>query len=103
MSYKISKISKSDDGVSEVVLSGLLVVTNASKIKTELNKLKFKTKEAKVVVSDVDDFDLSMAQLLKAFIIKNKKNNIKVSCDFQLNDDLNVLLNRSGILKELNQ
>lgn len=102
MSYKISKITKTDDGVSELTISGQLVIANASKIKADLVKLSFKTKQVKFVIKDVDDFDLSMVQLLKALVLQCENKNVKVSCDFQLNDDLNVLLNRSGVIEELN-
>lgn len=100
--YVVSKITTNSDGNGELVLSGQLVVKNAAKIKSDLEKLKVKTSKLVCLLKDVEDFDTSMAQLLKAFSNKHEANNVDVLFDYQLNNDLTVLVTRSGIINDNN-
>jgi anti-anti-sigma factor len=83
---------------AELTLSGELVLEKIPEVQAKLQAVSDKFAEIHVVLKDVSQIDMSAMQLLPALDKKMKANNKNVKFTFDLNNDKQRLIERSGFL-----
>ncbi len=64
--------------VGHIELSGVVCITNADKVESELLAILQKSKSTKLFISDLNDFDSSLVALLLSLQRNAVKNNINL-------------------------
>ncbi|MBR7068286.1 MAG: STAS domain-containing protein [Bacteroidales bacterium] len=90
------KAQKHDQG-QQLTLSGNLTLNNLSNIKQDLLPYIGKKGGVRIVLDEVEAFDLGIFQLLQAFIWAQKTHGVTTSVDMHLNAEQQKLVNDSGI------
>lgn len=100
--YILKKIMNDLGQFETVEFSGLLVLKNAESIKNELFiVVKNLNNKVRIVISDVQDIDISFIQLILAFIQFMDNNHIAYKFEWNLSDELQTLLENVGFSNEL--
>ncbi len=92
-----------ESGVTKISLSGQLVVFNSKKILKQIKSVKSDTTKVSIKLEEVEDLDLSVIQILKAFALDKAKQGVQVQYELDLNSELQILLTQTGLLSSLNQ
>ncbi len=98
--YKLSV--QKDKQSATILLEGRLTVANIEAVHKELTKNLKGIKTAEINVTNVDEADITLLQLLVAFHKKFIKQQLEFKINLSLNGELNNLFTRSGVLKLLN-
>ncbi|MEW5846197.1 MAG: hypothetical protein AB1777_08030 [Bacteroidota bacterium] len=85
---------------SQVIISGDLSLNNISDIKNELVKLYNEVKPVDLLVKNAEVIDLGFIQLIRSFNFSMKERGTKSTVRFELTDEQNTILERSGIKLE---
>ena len=97
-SYKCTTKKDKKDNSVQLILEGLLNVSNVGKIQTEFDLAVKDQNKINILLTNVDDADVSIIQLLKSFQLHCKKNQIGCSVDLDLNNDLQKLFARADFM-----
>ena len=101
-SATIKKITNHDGQINCLELQGMLVVFNSQKIKDEfVSVVSNAAAQIDVVVSEVDEIDLSFIQLIVAFTSQLTKSGVGCRLHWNLTDEQRSLLENVGMINEL--
>lgn len=98
--FKVKRSKK--NSTVNVNMAGQLNVSNMSEIKDELEKTAKGYKTIAIKIEDVEDTDLTLLQMLKAFQISCVNSKVEVAIELDLNNDYKSLFERAGLLNILN-
>ncbi|MBA4410225.1 MAG: hypothetical protein C0397_12465 [Odoribacter sp.] len=88
--------------ITNLSLSGLLVVENAQQVKKELvGTLNSLNDSVEIDIGEVDDIDLSFIQLIVAYTKQLDEKGIKFQLNWNLDDDQQLLFKSVGLSDEL--
>jgi hypothetical protein len=95
--------SFNDSGlISTLEISGFLILENSERIKDEfVSVLDSLSDKLEIIVSDLEEADLSFIQLMVAFIRKLNKKKIHFKINWAIDDDQKALLDNIGLSNEL--
>ena len=100
--YQISSSKNKKTKVLDVELNGNLNVSNISAIKKELNSVVKNNKAILLSISDVEDADLTIVQLIVSFRQKCQTENIDLKTNFDLSEETKELFDRAGFTNIIN-
>jgi ABC-type transporter Mla MlaB component len=96
------RITDEHDRIIGLEISGMLILENAQSLHKELvGMVDLLSKHVKISISDLQEIDISCIQLIAAFI--RQMDDLKVTYQFEWNidDDLNILMEHVGLSTEL--
>jgi len=94
--FNIEKV-ENDNENSRIVFSGNLILENGAKLSEDIKEYCNTPKDIIVELSDVDEIDLSMLQLLISLIKNRNKKKLGTSVVFNLSEPDMILLKKVGI------
>lgn len=94
--YKLSSSKDKSSGITNVSLEGNLNVAHVAAIHIDLQKALKGTKKIALTIENIEDADVSTIQLLKAFQNSCITNKVEVTYTFNLPEDIDTLLKKSG-------
>lgn len=97
---KTSK-NKEKNGV-DIAIEGHLNVSNIAAIQKDLNAAVKNSKYINLQITNVDDADITIIQLIVALKQKCKESNIDLSINFSLKNETSELLNKAGLTNLIN-
>jgi len=97
-SYKISTKKDKKDNSVQLILEGLLNVSNIGKIKAEFDLALKNQRKINILLENVDDADVAIVQLLKSFQQQCNKDQIEFSVSLNLNSDIQKLFLRADFM-----
>lgn len=99
---KIQLKTNEQGRISNIELSGMLVLENTQKLKKELiETVGCLADRVKISIIDPQEIDLSFIQLLVAMIRQMDELNVLYRIDWQLDDDQKLLLEQVGMSNEI--
>lgn len=99
---KIQKFKNEKEQISEVRISGNLVVEFAQQFKDQIfDILDELSDHVKIFISEIDEIDVSGIQLIVAFISRMEKRKIKYQFSWDLSLEQRNLLENVGMSEEL--
>lgn len=98
--FKVKRDKKKE--LINIELGGQLNILSMPEIKKELTKSIQSFKHVKIQITQVEDTDITLMQLLKSFEVYCKKKEIVLAVEIDLNDDINTLFERAGLITLLN-
>ncbi|PLX03622.1 MAG: hypothetical protein C0594_10195 [Marinilabiliales bacterium] len=98
--YSVSYRKNRNSKKAQLSFEGNLAINNIEQIRKDVLTRLYEFEELEISVSNVSGIDLSFIQLLLAIQKTFKKG--KVSFDFNIKDEYNTLLDKSGLNKVMN-
>ena len=95
--YQITTEKDKKNNTLHLTLQGKLNISQIKAIEEDFKKATKDCKKCNIELSNIDDADLSIIQLLKAFEISCKKNKVEVAFSINLNENSTQLLTKSGL------
>ncbi len=95
--YQVSSTKDKKNNSVNLTMKGKLTISNMAQIEQEFKKAVKDCSKCVIELSEVEEADLSIIQLLKAFELSCKKNNTEISIKVTLTDDLTSLFHKSGL------
>ena len=100
--YQINSSKNKKTKTLDIDMQGLLNVSNISAIKKELYSVIKKNKTISLSISDVEDADLTMVQLIVSFRQKCQTENIDLKTTLDLSEETRDLFDRAGFVNIIN-
>lgn len=99
---KISKLLNESGKIFKLEISGLFILDNSEYVKNEFVKLIDELfDEVHIIVTDLEDIDLSCIQLFVALFKEMDKKRIHYSIEWNIDDDQKFLIENIGLSNEL--
>jgi len=100
--FKFQRIKDGEGQLVGINIHGNLVLENAHRLKDEFVEVAGNSvKQLEILISDVEDIDVSCIQLFVAFIIQMQKQKVKYNFIWNLTDDQKNLIESVGLSDEL--
>lgn len=100
--FQISSTRDKKNNSVNLTLKGKLIVSNMAQIEPEFKKAVKDCSKCVLVLTEVEDADLSVLQLLKSFELTCKKNKVEVTINVNLNEDQKNLFAKAGLINIFN-
>jgi len=101
--FQVTATNDKKTNALNLTMQGKLNVSNMKQIEQEFKKAIKGYKKCSIVLSNVEEADLSIIQLLKAYEITCQKNKIEVTISLNLNEDITNLFAKSGLYNIFNK
>ncbi|MFA6401944.1 MAG: STAS domain-containing protein [Salinivirgaceae bacterium] len=95
--YEVTATKDKKTNALNLTMQGKLNISNMKGIEEEFKSTVKNCKKCSITLSNIDDADLSIVQLLKAFELNCLKNKIEVTISMNLNEDNANLFAKSGL------
>jgi ABC-type transporter Mla MlaB component len=95
--FQVTATHDKKNNALNLTLQGKLNISNIKLIEQEFTKAVKGAKKCSIVLSNIEEADLSIIQLLKAYELTCKKNNIDLKITTDLNEDIATLFAKSGL------
>ncbi|HAM98143.1 MAG TPA: hypothetical protein DCQ26_05995 [Marinilabiliales bacterium] len=95
--FQVSSTKDKKNNSVNLTMKGKLTISNMAQIEQEFKKAVKDCNKCVIVLSEVEEADLSILQLLKAFELTCKKKKIDVTINMNLNEDHASLFAKSGL------
>lgn len=96
------KLLDEKDRITGLEIGGMLVLENSLQLKKEFaDAVNYLSGKVNIVVSSVEEIDLSCIQLFLAFIKLMHESHVNYRFDWKLEDDQRTLLENVGFSNEL--
>lgn len=100
--YTINSAKNKETKALDIMLEGHLNVANISSIKKDLTAKIKNNKNITINISNSDDADTTLIQLLMALKNKFKKKGVNIKINFNLNYEISELFARAGFSNTIN-
>lgn len=95
--FQVTATNDKKNNALSLTIQGKLTISNIKQIEKEFSKSVKGAKKCSIVLSNVEEADLSIIQLLKAYELTCKKNAIDLKIILDFNEDSANLFAKSGL------